>query len=254
MTSAKDLAAQLRQELAPVEQRLFSHPWIAAAEQGRLQPEDLVVFAAHQQRIIQSDLRSLALLVHRCGHRPSGRFFLEGIKTEAAALEALTAFARAGGAGPERLAAVAPIAAALAYPHYLAWLAAHGSDAEFAAAFLVNLPAWGANCGRLSRAFRSRYRMGEADVAFFDLFARESPGFAQAALSIIQGGLDHGVPHLAIRHAAVLLQRYELMYWDALEGERQGREASAASREPRAAEGHGDLGASGPRGGPPGVR
>lgn len=220
MASAKDLAVQVRHALQPVEHRLISHPWIAAAEQGRLQAADLVAFAAHQQRIIQSDLRSVALLVHRYGGTPSGGFFLEGLKTETAALDALGAFARRAGAGPERLAAVAPIAGALAYTHFLAWLAAYGSDAEFAAAFLVNLPAWGANCGRLSRAFQSRYDMAAADVAFFDLFARESPGFDTAALSVIQAGLDRGVPDAAIRHAALLLQQYELMYWDGLEGAR----------------------------------
>jgi hypothetical protein len=217
MASAKELAVQLRQELQALERRLFSHPWIAAAEQGRLQAADLVVFAAHQQRTIQSDLRSVALLVHRYAATPSGRFFLEGLKTETAALEALPAFARRAGAGPERLGAVAPVAKALAYTHYLAWLAAYGSDAEFAAAFLVNLPAWGANCGRLSRAFQSRYDMAPADVAFFDLFARESPGFDTAALSVIQAGLGRGVPEAAIRHAALLLQQCELMFWDAME-------------------------------------
>ncbi|MFB3818200.1 MAG: hypothetical protein ACE147_11090 [Candidatus Methylomirabilales bacterium] len=220
MASAKELAAQLRHELQPVERRLFSHPWIAAAEQGGLQAADLVIFAAHQERIIQSDLRSVALLVHRYAGTPSGAFFLEGLKTEAAALEALAAFARRAGAGPERLAAVTPVAGALAYTHFLAWLAAYGSDAEFAAAFLVNLPAWGANCGRLSRAFQARYRMAAGDVAFFELFARESPGFDTAALAVIQAGLDRGVPEPAIRHAALLLQQYELMYWDGLQAAR----------------------------------
>ncbi len=34
----------------------------------------------------------------------------------------------------------------------VAWLALYGSEAEVAAGFLVNFPAWGANCGRMSRA------------------------------------------------------------------------------------------------------
>jgi predicted nucleic acid-binding protein len=34
---------------------------------------------------------------------------------------------------------------------------------------------------------------------------------------VVQRGLDRGVPPAAIRDAANLLQRYELMYWDALE-------------------------------------
>jgi hypothetical protein len=59
--------------------------------------------------------------------------------------------------------------------------------------------------------------MADAAVAFFDLFAGDAPGFAEAALAVIQAGLDRGVPAAAIRDAAALLQHYELMYWNALQ-------------------------------------
>ncbi len=217
MEKAQELVARIRRDLAAVEARLFSHPWVAAAEAGTLTREDLVRFAGQQARIIRSDLRSVALLLHRYGATASGRFFAESLKTEAAALEALQAFAGALGADAEALEAVRPLAGAQAYTHFVAWLAAYGTDAEFAAAFLVNLPAWGKNCGRLARAFRERYDLTEAGVAFFELFAGESPGFAEAALAVIQAGLDREVPAAAIRDAAELLQQYELMYWDALQ-------------------------------------
>lgn len=223
MERAQDLVTRIRQDLADVEKRLFTHPWVAAAEAGTLTREDLVRFAGQQARIIQSDLRSVALLVHRCGGTPSGRFFAESLKTEAAALEALHAFARALDADAEALAAVPPLPGAQAYTHFVAWLAAYGSDAEFAAAFLVNLPAWGKNCGRLARAFRDRYGMADAAVGFFDLFAGDAPGFAEAALAVIQAGLDRGVPAAAIRDAAALLQHYELMFWNALQVTPGGR-------------------------------
>lgn len=223
MEKAADLVTRIRRDLAGVEERLFSHPWVAAAEAGTLTREDLVGFAGQQARIIQSDLRSVALLVHRYGGTPSGRFFAEGLKTEAAALEALHAFARALNADAGALAAVPALAGAQAYTHFVAWLAAYGTDAEFAAAFLVNLPAWGENCARLARAVRSRYGMADAAVTFFDLFAGEAPGFREAALAVIQAGLARGVSAAAIRDAAALLQHYELMYWDALEATRGGR-------------------------------
>jgi hypothetical protein len=220
---ARELVTRIRQELAGVEERLFAHPWIAAAEAGTLTRDDLVRFAGQQARIIQSDLRSVALLIHRYGGTPSGQFFADSLKTETAALEALHAFARSLNADAAALAAVPPLAGAQAYTHFVAWLAAYGTDAEFAAAFLVNLPAWGKNCGRLARAFRDRYGMADAALAFFDLFAGEAPGFAEAALAVIQAGLDRGVPAAAIRDAAALLQQYELMYWDALQAAGGGR-------------------------------
>ena len=217
MTRAEELVSQLRREIAEVEARLFSHPWVAAVEAGQCSRADLRLFATQQRRIIASDLKSVALLVHRYGDGPSGRFFGESLKTETAALEALTGFRQALGGDVEGQADADVLVGTQAYTHFVAWLAMYGSDAEFAAAFLVNLPAWGKNCGRLAKALRARYGMDDAAVAFFDLFAGDAAGFSEAALAVIQGGLDRGVSAACIREAACLLQRYELMYWDALQ-------------------------------------
>jgi hypothetical protein len=113
------------------------------------------------------------------------------------------------------LSASEPIPAALAYSAFVAWLALYGSDAELAAAFAVNLPAWGANCGRISAALKAQYRLGDEAVSFFDLFANLPPG-DDTALAVIQGGLDRGVAPALIERAARLLQGYELMYWDTM--------------------------------------
>ena len=92
----------------------------------------------------------------------------------------------------------------------------YASDAEIAAAYLVNFPAWGQNCGRLSDILKKRFGLVDKEVAFFDLFASPPATFEANALSVIQNGLDCGAePHL-IRRAARLLQAYELMYWDTL--------------------------------------
>jgi hypothetical protein len=215
--TASALIAAVRRDLEAVEQRLFAHPYVAAVEAGRLGRADLLLFAAQQHRIIVSDLRSVALLVHRYGGTPSGPFFAAGLETETSALTHLATFGRAVGATDlAELATAEPLPGALAYTHYVAWLALYGSDAEFAAAFLVNLPAWGRNCGRLARALRERYALGADAVAFFDLFAADAPAFEASAFGVIQGGLDRGVPPTEIRRAARLLQSYELMYWDAL--------------------------------------
>jgi hypothetical protein len=98
----------------------------------------------------------------------------------------------------------------------MAWLALYASDAEIAAAYLVNFPAWGQNCGRLSRILKERFGVGEKEVAFFDLFASLPATFEANALSVIQQGLDGGTEPRLIQRAARLLQAYELMYWDAL--------------------------------------
>jgi hypothetical protein len=98
----------------------------------------------------------------------------------------------------------------------MAWLALYGSAAEVAAAYLVNFPAWGQNCGRLSRALRERYGLRETEVAFFDLFASPVAGFEENALAVIEHGLTRAVDPRRVRRAARLLQSYELLYWDTL--------------------------------------
>jgi thiaminase len=213
---ARDLVLAVREDLRAVEERLATHPYPAAVEAGTLPRERLAAFAGQQHRIISSDLRSVGLLISRYGGGPSGQFFVDGLATETAGLAALSAFAEAVGLGPEALARQAPLPGALAYTHFVAWLAVYVSDAEFAAAFLVNLPAWGKNCGRLARGLRAQYGMTDAQVAFFDLFAAEAPEFESAALAVIQGGLDRGIEPRSIADAARLLQTYELMFWDAL--------------------------------------
>jgi hypothetical protein len=80
---------------------------------------------------------------------------------------------------------------------------------------LVNFAAWGANCGRMNKVLRNRFGFSGADTTFFDLFAN-LPSFENEALAVIQAGLDRGVSPKLIHRAALMLQGYELMYWDVM--------------------------------------
>lgn len=213
---ASRLVNQIRAEIRPVDERIVNHPYLAHLEAGRLPRDTLKTFAGQQYYIITSDLSSLGRLLARHAAFPSRRFFISLIQGEAAALDALFKFADALGLGPADLEAFDPLPGGHAYTAFVAWLSFHGSDAEVAAAFLVNLAAWGANCGRMSRALQGRYGFSPDQVAFFDLFARPDPAFENAALEVIQAGLDRGVSPARIGRAARLLQAYELMYWDAV--------------------------------------
>ena len=215
MADAYQLVDQIRRDLEPLDDRILRHPYLEVLEAGRLDRADLRIFAGQQYHIITSDLRSLALMLSRHGTLPSRAFLLNVLQGEAAALEALLAFARPLEMTEQALRDVEPIPAAHAYCAYMAWLAMYASDAELAAALLVNFAAWGTNCGRLSRAVRDRYGFSGADTAFFDLFANLPP-FDQEALAVVQAGLDRGVSAALIHRAARMLQGYELMYWDAM--------------------------------------
>src|SRR5713101_4461841 len=217
MFDALQWVERIRSDLRPLEKQILGHSYLKALEEGRLQRDQLKVFALQQHQIISSDLRSIALIVSRQGMLPSRRFLMSVLQGEAAALDALHAFADALGLDASDLEVLEPLPAAHTYCAFVAWLALYGSDAELAGAFLINFPAWGANCGRMRNALHEKYDVAPSALGFFDLFAN-MPSFEQETLGIIQNGLDRSVPARLIHRAARMLQNYELMYWDAMAG------------------------------------
>jgi hypothetical protein len=212
---ARELVEEARRGIAPVEARIRQHPYLQALEAGRVPRGALAIFAGQQGHVIESDLRSVALIVARTASQATRDFFLGMLQGERAALKALAAFGKAVGASGGDPAAE-PLPGAFAYSAYVAWLALYASPAEFAGAFLVNLEAWGANCARMSRALRQGYGLGAEEVAFFDLFAAAPPGFEEQGLGVVDEGLAGGVEPARIRRAARLLQGFELLYWDTM--------------------------------------
>ena len=216
MVDAKALSEEIRQDLQIVTEQLLRHPYMQALEEGKIGRENLRLFAGEQYNTIASDLKSVAYLVSRFGSAPSRDFFLGILQGERAAWDALLTFAHALGLSETQLREHEPLPGSHAYTCYMAWLALYASDTEIAAAYLINFPAWGQNCGRLSRILKERFGLGEKEVAFFDLFASPPATFEANALSVIQQGLDRGTEPRLIQRAARLLQAYELMYWDTL--------------------------------------
>jgi hypothetical protein len=215
MSGAREFIDTIRTELKPLHHKIINHRYIAALENAKVSRESLVAFAIQQYHIIASDLRSIALLLARHGNLPSRPYLLGILQGENSALEALTKFAQTLGISHEALRGSEPLPAAFAYSAFLAWLGMYGSDAEMAGALSLNFAAWGINCGRMSAALKARYGLKPDAVTFFDLFANLPPA-DDAAVAVIQDGLDRGVPAAAIARAARMLQGYELMYWDSM--------------------------------------
>ena len=216
MVDAKALSEEIRQDLQIVTEQLLRHPYVQALEEGKIGRENLRLFVGEQYNTIASDLKSVAYLVSRFGSAPSRDFFLGILQGERAAWDALLTFAHALGLSETQLREHEPLPGSHAYTCYMAWLALYASDAEIAAAYLINFPAWGQNCDRLSRILKERFGLAEKEVAFFDLFASPPATFEADALSVIQQGLDRGAEPRLIQRAARSLQAYELMYWDTL--------------------------------------
>jgi thiaminase len=215
MSNAKDILEKIRIELKPLEDKILGHPYIKALSEGKLPRDSLNIFAGQQYHIITSDLRSIAGLLSRLGQLPSRSWLLAVLQGEAAALDALLIFAKKLSTSESDLKSFEPIPAAHAYCAFVAWLAMYGSDGELAGAFLVNFAAWGANCGKMSKALQSHYGLIKEDLAFFELFSQMPPSEKQI-LGVIQDALDRGVEPVLIHRAARMLQAYELMFWDAM--------------------------------------
>lgn len=118
---ARELVQEARRGIAPVEERIRQHPYLQALEGRRVARGTLAIFAGQQRHIIESDLRSVALIVARSASQATRDFFLGMLQGERAALEALAAFGNAvgisGGARrPNRSPAPSPTA-----PMSLGW-------------------------------------------------------------------------------------------------------------------------------------
>ncbi|MBI3016124.1 MAG: transcriptional regulator [Candidatus Tectomicrobia bacterium] len=213
---AASLVREMSNEMKDLEETLRVHAYPAKVAEGSIGKTALQKFAGEQFHIIRSDLRSVAALVTRFGALPSREYFWNILQGEKAALEALKALAAALGVSENWLDSYDPTPKGQAYTAYLAWLGSYGGQGQVAAALLVNFPAWGYNCGRMSSALKSRHGLKDSEVAFFDLFASPPPDLEESGLAVIAAGLAAGETPLEIKRAARLLQAYELMFWDGM--------------------------------------
>ena len=217
MTKAQELLQEVIAELAPMSAQMRDHPYLIALEQGDIPRERLSAFVGEQHTIVESDMRSFAVIMSRCEAPHSREFFQGVLPDEDAAFRTLGSLAAALGLDQAWLNQYEPHPLAQAYTHYLAWLAHYGSPAELAAALLINFAAWGAACVRMGAALRDRYGLDSEATAFFDRFTPSpSPQFEEGVRLVVAEGLTGSVTETKIKRAARLLQIYEAWFWDAV--------------------------------------
>lgn len=209
---ARQVVDALRVELAAVEDEIRNVPFLDALERGEVSQDLLRALAGEQYSILRSDLRSMAVLVARVPPEDSA-FFQGLLEGERIAIGLLLDYAAALGWDEDDLAAYEPRAKGQTYPSFVAAMAAYGSQADAAAAFLVNFPVFGENTGRVAEALRTQYGLDAEATAFFDFFATPVPGFEEAALAVIAAGFGRCDSERQVRRTARLLQAYELDFW-----------------------------------------
>ncbi|HSQ53718.1 MAG TPA: hypothetical protein VLM86_00410, partial [Candidatus Bathyarchaeia archaeon] len=89
---ARRLLDDARKAIAATEKRIRSHPYLEALEARAVRKKKLALFAGQQRHIIESDLRSVALIVSRAESQDARDFLTGMLQGERSALTALGAF------------------------------------------------------------------------------------------------------------------------------------------------------------------
>lgn len=212
----KQLIAESRSAMISTEEQLLLHPYMEALEKKGLGKGKLPLFTVQQHYVMKYNVMGVEVARDRAASPNANDFMSEVVHNLRAASDALDHFGESLGLSTEMLYKGEPLSGAIAYSMYVYWLASKRTTAEFAAAFLVGMPSWGANCIRVGRALQANYGFAKKEIAFFDTFSVVSPELEKVGMEVIAEGLDHGVDTVLIRRSVRLLLRYELMFWDTM--------------------------------------
>lgn len=208
MSRGAEIVSSLRKELEPLNAKILEHPYLKDAERGVLPRGKVEKFVINQLYIIPYDLRSLGHLLSRASRKDEVELFKAAVDGDYVAMNELLKLAGELGIGLDRIYEADP--EAVAYTHYLAWLANYATPGQAAIALVVNLPVWGEAVGRLGRALKEKY--GVKEVGLFELFAKDYASFERMAHPIIERYEDIEGYRLVAR----MIQYYEKMFWDAI--------------------------------------
>jgi hypothetical protein len=211
---ARRLVAQIRADLAAVEDEIRNVDFVSEVEAGTASVEQIAAVVAEEYSIIRSDLNSFNQMAERWDSSQS-QFFGNLAFGESLALPLVLDFAANVGLSEEDLAAYEPRPKGQTYPSRVAWIASNADRASAAASFLVNFGVFGENMARVRDALLEVYGFTPEEVGFFSFFAEPIPGFEDAAIEVIAAGLQEGACPRDVRRSARLLQAYELDFWQA---------------------------------------
>lgn len=170
--------------------------------------EALRRFVANQLYIVPHDLKALSAAMAKAREADEYAFVKTLIDGDYAALRALHELAGELGV---LFSWDALDPAAVAYTHFLSWLALYGTPGDLAVAMTVNLPVWGENCLALARWARQR---GVRNLRFMELFAGPYDQLEEVAERIAQRYYDSA----RYRFIARSIQHYELLFWKSIGG------------------------------------
>jgi len=207
---ARDLLLKIRSKLRDLNEEILNHPYVIDAERGVLSIDRVIEFVLQQYYIVSHDIRSIALMLSRATNTREVLFFKKLLDGDINGLKNLLRMAEELGLDENAMAKSKPNPGAVAYTHYLSWLALYANPGEQAFAMIVNLPVWGRNCGRLAKAFKEKY--GLKNLEFLKAFASIPKEFEEEALWVAEPYIERSGE--AMERISLLIQAYEKMFWD----------------------------------------
>jgi thiaminase len=189
--------------------------FLDALEAGTVSRQRLRVLAGELYWLVDSDGKATSMLAYRF---PDSPLFAGMASGESEALRLLLSFASALDWSESDLRAYEPLAAAQAYPAFIAQTAAFGQRSAFPLALLVNVSESGGYYARAADALVARYEMSEEAVAHFRYFAETPDEALKLAAAAVEDGLSEGDDPVLSLRAARLVHEYEAAFWAALAG------------------------------------
>lgn len=213
---AKKLVAQIRLDLAGVEDQIRNVPFVSGVEAGTVPLDRIASVVTEEYDITHSDLTSFTQMAARWDSPQGSHFFGDLAFGEALAIPLVLDFGATVGLSEPDFQAYEPRPKGQTYASRVSWIAVNADRASAAASFLVNFGVFGENMARVRDALVNVYGFEPSQVEFFTFFAEPIPGFEDDAIEVIAKGLSEGVCPRDVRRSARLLQAYELDFWQAV--------------------------------------
>jgi thiaminase len=203
---------EVRRSLNDLEDSILNHNILRDAESGRLTMDHIKRFAINQWYIVNHDLRSLAVMLSRSRDLEELEYFKEAVDADYKALKSLADLLEELGIRVARPAEMSILPAAVAYTHYISWLAHYSSIGVIAFAFAVNFPVWGQVSTKFGDSIGRIYRV--KNLGFFQVFRPPYERFIERSLSIASKYYPEEKRDMIT--ASRNIQAYEKMFWDSI--------------------------------------
>jgi thiaminase len=213
--SKSNFIEHIRSDLSNTIDAILNHPYLYALEKKEISKVKLEIFACEQYHIITNDKRNFALTISKASSDVASKLFNDCLDAELNALGNLAIMAEELIIDKRKIEAYELLAGCQAYTNYLTRLAVYGSDAEMLTALLIDLPLWGANCGKISSILKKNYGFSERSCIFLDKFACPLPEkFVNKSNELIEIAIPEH--EKSLHRAARLILDYELCFWDTI--------------------------------------